>query len=678
MTPLPPLYDATALIEIVMPKARRVSRKSFPFRLETLESRALMSVGGVASSVSAPWASGETVNAASAVLVKFQTSSSQSEISADLAAVGGRVATRYPDGPTLVSLAPWADLAGTLTALRADNGVVYAEADAPLHAEGSVIPNNPLFNQEWGMTLIDAPQAWGITTGSASIIVAVLDTGIDTRNAAFAGRIWNNPDPYSGRLGYRGDLHGWNFVSNTANIQDNNGHGSHVTGIIAATGNNGIGTAGVNWKAQIMPLKVLDSGGNGSTDAAVSAVYYAVQHGAKVINASWGGDVFSQSMLDALNYADRAGVVFVTAAGNDGLDNDQVTTYPASFRTSNELVVAALDASGTLASYSNYGATTVDLAAPGTDILSTVLYNQYQRYTGTSMASPFVAGTVALLAGQNPGMTAEQLVAQIKATAKPIASLAGKMISPGVVDPYFALTNHKSTTTGGNSALSLVPGTSSFADIEASVLIGDNLYQALGSNPANYVTYVFQAILDREPAASDITYFTSAFQIGLTRLDFVRAIQTTPEGYRSQVAHFLQDELGWTQALAELKSDPTVISLANLLPLGVSKTDILVNVLSSDSYRKNAGGTDAAWISAIYSVVFDRPVDAFSLSAFTAALSSGGLSREVLVRSLLGTAEAKQTAIAHLFQDDFNWTDTIGNLKANSGVVFLSTYLVSA
>ncbi len=661
-----------------MPKASRANRKSFPFRLETLESRALMSVGGVASLVSAPWALGDTVNAASAFLVKFQPTSSQSEISTDLAAVGGRVVARYPDGPILVSLAPWADLAASLTALRADRPVVYAEADATLHAEGSVIPNNPQFSQEWGMTLIDAPQAWGITTGSASIVVAVLDTGIDTRNAAFAGRIWNNPDPVSGALGYRGDLHGWNFVSNTANIQDNNGHGTHVSGVLAATGNNGIGVAGVNWKAQIMPLKVLDSGGNGSTDAAVSAVYYAVQHGAKVINASWGGDVFSQSMLDALNYADRAGVVFVTAAGNDGLNNDQTTTYPASFRTSNELVVAALDANGTLASYSNYGATTVDLAAPGTDILSTVLYNQYQKYTGTSMATPFVAGTVALLAGQNPGMTAEQLVAQVKATAKPIASLAAKLISAGVVDPYFALTNHKSTATSGNSALSLVPSTSSLTDIEASVLIGDGLYQALGSNPASYVPYVFQAILARAPTVADVTYFTSAFQNGLTRLDFVRAIQTTPEGYRSQMAHFLQDELGWTRSLAELKSDPTVISLANLLPLGVSKTDILVNVLTSDSYRQNVGGTNEAWISAIYNVVFDRFVDAFSLSVFTGALSSGGLSREALVRSLLGTAEAKQTAIAHLFQDDFNWTDTIGNLKANSGVVFLSTYLVSA
>ena len=156
-----------------------------------------------------------------------------------------------------------------------------------------LIPNNPDFKLQWGLndaanTDIDAPQAWARTTGSSSTIVAVLDTGIDLANPAFAGRIWTNPNP-SADAAYPGDVHGWNFVANDADVQDDNGHGTHVAGILAATGNNGIGVAGVDWNAQIMPLKVLDASGNGTDAEIVSAIDFAVQHGARVINASWGG-----------------------------------------------------------------------------------------------------------------------------------------------------------------------------------------------------------------------------------------------------------------------------------------------------------------------------------------------------------------------------------------------------
>ena len=135
-----------------------------------------------------------------------------------------------------------------------------------------------------------------------------------------SGHLWVNPT--AGSDGYIGDVNGWNFVNNTPNIQDNNGHGTHVTGILAAAGNNGYGIAGVDWNAQIMPLKILGANGSGTTQAAVSAIYFAVNHGARVINASWGGSQYSQAMLNAISYADSKGVVFVTAAGNNGLDND--------------------------------------------------------------------------------------------------------------------------------------------------------------------------------------------------------------------------------------------------------------------------------------------------------------------------------------------------------------------
>jgi subtilisin family serine protease len=284
---------------------------------------------------------------------------------------------------------------------------------------------------------IDAPEAWAVTTGSSSTIVAVLDTGVDLTNPAFAGRLWVNPaasKPHSA-------VFGWNFVSNNGNVQDNNGHGTHVTGVLAATGNDGQGVVGVNWHAEIMPLKILDSTGSGTLSAAVSAVYFAANHGARVINASWGSSSPDPALADAIRYADQKGVVFVNAAGNDGVNNDVVPTYPAAYHTPNMLVVAAIDQSGQLASFSNFGPQTVDLAAPGVDILSTYprKFGSYAYLSGTSMATPFVSGVVSLLASLHPDWTAEQLVQRVVATTKPLPGLAGRSVSGGMVDAAQAI-----------------------------------------------------------------------------------------------------------------------------------------------------------------------------------------------------------------------------------------------
>jgi subtilisin family serine protease len=279
---------------------------------------------------------------------------------------------------------------------------------------------------------IDAPEAWSVTTGSPSTIVAVIDTGVDLTNPQLVSRLWVNAaasKPHN-------TVFGWNFVSNNGNVQDVNGHGTHVTGILAATGNNGQGVAGVDWHSQIMPLKILDSTGSGSLDAAVSAVYFAAQHGARVINASWGSAAPDPALGDAIRYADQRGVVFVNAAGNDSANNDIVPTYPAAYRTPNMLVVTAVDQAGNLASFSNYGSQTVDLAAPGVDILSTYpkRLGGYATLSGTSMSTPFVTGVVSLLAGLHPTWTAEQLVQRVLATTKPLAGLAGKTVTSGIVD----------------------------------------------------------------------------------------------------------------------------------------------------------------------------------------------------------------------------------------------------
>jgi len=162
------------------------------------------------------------------MLVKFASNATPAQKQADLDAVGGRVVTVYPDGPSLVALAPWADRDAALAALRQGADVAYAEANAVIHA-ASIIPNDPKYTQQWGLSMIDAPQAWAVSTGNASTIVAILDTGIDLRNSDFSGRIWLNAAKSTARR----QVYGWNFVNNTSNTQDDNGHGTHIAGILA-------------------------------------------------------------------------------------------------------------------------------------------------------------------------------------------------------------------------------------------------------------------------------------------------------------------------------------------------------------------------------------------------------------------------------------------------------------
>ncbi len=331
------------------------------------------------------------------------------------------------------------------------------EPDATIQiASDSATPSDPYFSQQWGLSNptgdgvdIDAEHAWSVTTGNPSTVIAVIDSGIDLTHPEFAGRIWTNPNANAPNDATPGDVNGWNFINNTPDVQDDNGHGSHVSGIIAADANNGNGVVGVNWQAQIMPLKFIDQYGNGSVNDAVRAIYYAVDHGANVINASWGGGQNDQALTDAISYAGAHNVVFVTAAGNEGVNNAIVKSYPADNRLSNVISVAAIDENGKLASFSNFGATTVDLGAPGVNILSTVP-GGYATYSGTSMATPYVTGVVSLVEGLHPNYTASQVVQIIDGTTKPLNSLATKTISGGMVDAYTAVTGQYTSTPGSS------------------------------------------------------------------------------------------------------------------------------------------------------------------------------------------------------------------------------------
>jgi subtilisin family serine protease len=318
-------------------------------------------------------------------------------------------------------------------------------------------PNDPDFGLQWGLhnvgqtggaadADIDAPEAWDQHTGDGSVVVAVIDTGVAYDHPDLAANIWVNPGEIPGNgidddgNGYIDDVHGYNFARSNGDPYDDHGHGTHVAGIIAAVGNNGVGITGVSWSARIMAVKFLNASGSGSTSNAINAVLYAADMGAKVMNSSWGGAGFSQALLDAIRTADEAGALFVAAAGNSASDNDVMANYPSNYDVANVIAVAATDHNDAKAAFSSHGATTVDLGAPGVSIYSTVPATGnicctnptgYQRLSGTSMATPYVAGAATLLFSRVPGITHYQVRDRLLANVDPVLALATKTVTGG-------------------------------------------------------------------------------------------------------------------------------------------------------------------------------------------------------------------------------------------------------
>ncbi|MBJ7328803.1 MAG: S8 family serine peptidase [Solirubrobacteraceae bacterium] len=304
------------------------------------------------------------------------------------------------------------------------SGVRFAEPNRTYGAAST--PNDPLFSEQWSLTdneVIGAGSAWDQTTGS-DVTVAVIDSGVDLNHPDLAENIWANTDEIAGNgidddgNGFVDDARGWNFVANSPNPQDDNGHGTHVAGIIGAKGNNGVGVAGVAWKAKIMPIKVLDAGAIGSAATLALGIRYAVANGAQVINLSVSGPGYSRAFEEAVQLASDSGVIVVGAAGNDGRSIDETPVYPAAFTAPLLLTVAATAPGGGLSSVSNFGAAFVKLAAPGQDVVSTALGGGYERRTGTSMAAPHVAGAAVLLVSARPDLGAAGWRDALLASAK--------------------------------------------------------------------------------------------------------------------------------------------------------------------------------------------------------------------------------------------------------------------
>jgi hypothetical protein len=309
----------------------------------------------------------------------------------------------------------------------------------------SVAPNDTFLNNQWGLNNISSFGAWSQNTGSKSVVVAIIDSGIDLTHKDLKDNLWINPGeiPNDGidneGDGYIDDVNGWNFANNNNDVQDRYGHGTHIAGIIGAVGNNSLGVAGVNWNVSLMPLKFLDDKGVGDTGGALAAMDYILMMknsyhiNIVVANASWGGGIgFSNMLYGEIQKLNDANILLSVAAGNNGSDNDITLRYPSCFDIPNIISVGALGYDGIhLASYSNYGAVQVDLAAPGGMIYSTLPWNSYGYLSGTSMAAPFVAGTVALLNAVKSNLSVAEVKNAIFAGVDKIPELFGKVATNG-------------------------------------------------------------------------------------------------------------------------------------------------------------------------------------------------------------------------------------------------------
>jgi len=322
--------------------------------------------------------------------------------------------------------------------------VQYAERDAIVHA--LLTPNDFRYfdGSLWGLNNtgqlggvpdadIDAPEGWDVQSTAPGIIVAVIDTGVRATHEDLAPNLWVNPADGS---------HGLNAINDTNDPNDDFGHGTHVAGTLGAVGNNSVGIVGVCWNVKIMACKFLDPQGNGTLSDAIQCIDFARANGARIINASWGTTTFtSQALRDAIASAGQAGIIFVAAAGNSAGNNDADPLYPASYDLDNIVAVAATTRADALANFSNFGATTVDLGAPGVSIFS--CWNgadtDYQFLDGTSAAAPHVAGACALLMAHFPGDNYHQIINRLLSNVDPLPTLAGKCVSGGRLNLQKAL-----------------------------------------------------------------------------------------------------------------------------------------------------------------------------------------------------------------------------------------------
>lgn len=378
--------------------------------------------------------------------------------------------TRLHAGIQLIHLNRSLSVEDAVRRAQEDPRVEYAEPDYFVYTMDTV-PNDPFFNQMWGLSndgcvfcdpsqkapSIDATKAWDMTTGSDDVVAVVLDTGVQLQHEDLSANAWVNPREIAGNgsdddgNGFVDDVNGWNFFDgNNSPFVDasQDFHGTHVAGSIGAVGNNGIGVTGVAWRVKLMSLKFLGGPqGKGSTSNAVRGINYAIDMrnrgvNVRVINASWGGGNQSELLRQAISDANNAGILFVCAAGNAGNNIDDTPAFPAAYSIDqpNAISVAAVNSSGTLASFSNFGHNSVSVAAPGVSIFSTYP-GTYAALSGTSMSTPYVSGIAVLLWSREPSLTPAEVKQRIVDTSQPLPSLVSILARSGRASAYDALIN---------------------------------------------------------------------------------------------------------------------------------------------------------------------------------------------------------------------------------------------
>ena len=339
------------------------------------------------------------------------------------ATLGGSQVIAVPAGETV---------AGLVAKYQASGLVEFAEPDY-IGQVFSTTPNDPKYvdGTLWGLNAIDAVDGWSVLTSASNIVVAVLDTGVRYTHEDLASNMWVSP--YDGS-------HGWNTLTQTNNPVDSSGHGTMVAGVLGAVGNNGKGVVGVAWRVQILACTCFNSLGLGTVSDVVTCLTYAQTNGARIVNASWG---FTNSMTlsNAVSSLRDAGIIVVAACGNSATNIDLSPAYPASYPLDNVVSVASLSRTNTLSATSNYGATNVDLAAPGDGIYSTFAATDSYYYTlsGTSLAAPYVTGALALMLAKYPTENYQQIIQRLLNATDPLPALAGKCVTGGQLDLRKAL-----------------------------------------------------------------------------------------------------------------------------------------------------------------------------------------------------------------------------------------------
>ena len=420
-------------------------RLFFYFALALVICQSVLAQGG-----KKPFADGE-------LLVKFKSGASSEQASRANEQTGARVVEKFSDlSWQRVKLPEGLTIEKALAHYKNMAEVESAQPNYYYHLLAT--PNDPQFSSLYGLQKISAPAAWNLTTGSAETIVAVIDTGVKYNHEDLAANMWKNPGEINGNgadddgNGYVDDYYGYDFFYNDSDPMDENGHGTHTAGTIGAVGNNNLGVAGINWNVRMMAIKIYSPSGTDTTSAMLINAYNYVRMmkargvNIRVTNNSYGGCNeacgYDQATKDAIDALGNAGILNVFAAGNDNANNDNTPFYPASYTSPSILSVASSTSTDERSGFSNYGNISIDLAAPGSGILSThTNASGYISLSGTSMAAPHAAGAAALLYSHNPGLSVESLKATLMNTVDTLPQWNGVVKTGGRLNAAKALQN---------------------------------------------------------------------------------------------------------------------------------------------------------------------------------------------------------------------------------------------